>query len=310
MLSERRAAGFACVLRYAPGKVYCSISQVAEDLQGKPVRIAASTHASVPNAANTVAVKVAEVRDHERPMPMGPMWKTNFIRKTRTPEEAVLENAIVNALGSHNLELTKNATIDIIEADASTLRKSLSIWRDRVGFVVSDPRDLYEVSVPAGALLAAVTAAVGGQVPSYPVTADVRDEDLSFYDKRVVGCVRDEYLAMLRALPGAHTRMAHAADGGSIPCGEAMLLQGTLMMLYAESDAVAVAILAQLIASTNTAATATLVFSAPSESLLYKAARTVPLTVVRRVHRFHTTAPPQHVKWANVYAFNCGVNIA
>jgi len=29
----------------------------------------------------------------------------------------------------------------------------------------------------------------------------------------------------------------------------------------------------------------------------------------RRIHRFHTTAPPASIKWENVYAFNAGVNI-
>ena len=56
--------------------------------------------------------------------------------------------AIIDALGSYNLELKKNVTLDMIETESfkgEKFVKQLDIWRDRVGFYVLDPRDFYEV---------------------------------------------------------------------------------------------------------------------------------------------------------------------
>jgi len=218
--------------------------------------------------------------------------------------------ALIDALGSYDLELTKNATIDLIEQDKDTLREQLNVWRDKVGFIVTDSRDYYEVTVPsAAALLAELTSATGGAVAAYPVTATFSDDDLTFYDKRVTGCTRDDYLRLLRQMPGAVARMAHAADGGNIPCGEALALNnGTLMHLYAESDAVAVAMFANMVKD-MTSKSGALTFCAPADSLLYRIAADIKGVQVHRVHRFHTTGVPTGIKWENVYAFNCGVNI-
>lgn len=56
--------------------------------------------------------------------------------------------AVVDALGSHNLELRKNVTLDIIETDTlkgEALREELRVWRDKCGFCVMDAHDYYEV---------------------------------------------------------------------------------------------------------------------------------------------------------------------
>jgi len=61
---------------------------------------------------------------------------------------------VVDALGSENLELSKNVTVDIIESATLTgdaLKEHLAVWRDRVGFVVGDPRDFYEARFDIGA---------------------------------------------------------------------------------------------------------------------------------------------------------------
>jgi hypothetical protein len=87
--TERDAAAFACVQRYAPDKAYVCVSAVTAALAGRPVRSTPSERLPPGLALHCKAATVTDVREKERDVFKGPMWKTNFVRKTRTPEETV-----------------------------------------------------------------------------------------------------------------------------------------------------------------------------------------------------------------------------
>lgn len=305
------AVAFAAVIRYAPGKAYACVSEVSPGLVAKQVR----TVGQPERQGNEQIMQIKKQKDGLREPMLEPLWRTHLIRKSRTAHENLLDLAVVDAIGASGLELTKNVTMDIIESDemsGDTLRAHLNVWRDRVGFIVGDQHDLYEVIIQAEQLDDFVKALLArmpdGRLPPYPIKEDFETEDLTVYDKRVTALSREEYLSFLRSLKNARAYMAYSADGGCIPCGTAFVFDATLLHLYAESDGAAVTLLHSLLATWP--AGRPFVCSVQRDSLINQVVDGMSKGARRRrIHRLHTTSPPANIKWENVYAFNAGVHI-
>lgn len=87
--AERDAGAFVAVHKYAPDLAYCCVAQIDERLRGKMVRVEQAADVPATALSHAHAARVTDVKDCLRDPSKEPLWKTHFVRKTRTPAENV-----------------------------------------------------------------------------------------------------------------------------------------------------------------------------------------------------------------------------
>lgn len=288
----------AAVLRYSPTQAYCLLAEVDERLQRKAGHVESlnSVWRDVAGGEH-LGFKFVQEQANESDRDKQPLFIQAHIRPTeRYPLEHIVDAVTERALGVKNLELKKNITIDLYDGEYD-----LSMWRDRIGFCVTDKNEYLELTVPTDAIRKQLAGVDVSEVKVRPLNAD-NMQQMFDYDQAVSQLNRGEYLSFLTSLKGITGAVAY--DANDQPIGYALALGSNMLQCYAESQTAAGALVLQL----SNAVGQSMMLNTASDSLL--GVQLAPVATKRRtVYRFHTRAVPSQVKWDKVFVLNIGTHL-
>jgi len=231
----------------------------------------------------------------------------------------VVDQLIEQTVGTFNVEMMRNLTVDLYDSHAGLHEHSDKLWRDFSGFVVADRFRYCEININRKTFLEVVKQ--GFKVA--PAVKEILQDDgtmmpyriepiskknislIAEYDQTIALMNREDYLEYLVGLTGVTGVVA--LDAQNQPQGYVLSLNERILQCYAEDVDVASHLLLENFAN-NTSVDQLSLFVRlggdwVAENLVEKA------TTVRRVRRFHTRIVPTSVKWSKIFAYNMGVHL-
>uniref|UniRef100_A0A914WTA3 DUF7596 domain-containing protein n=1 Tax=Plectus sambesii TaxID=2011161 RepID=A0A914WTA3_9BILA len=294
----RDVVALAAVLRYAPMQAYCVLAEVDEQLQRKTGRIEPVANSMWCDAAGGehIGMKFA-LDDTKKDLRLQPMFVQAHIRpESRVPLEHMIDAVTEKALGIKNLELKKNTTVDLYEGTYDS-----NVWRDRIGFCVTDRCDYAELTVASDALRKQLANIDISEVKVQPLGADTMQQMVE-YDHAVSQLNREEYLSFLTSLKGIVGAVAY--DSADQVTGYALALGTNLLQCYAETESAAAALVCHM----SKAVGQSMTLNTAVDSFLGVQLASIA-TKRRAIQRFHTRAVPSQVKWEKVFVLNIGTHL-
>uniref|UniRef100_A0A0K0ES22 N-acetyltransferase domain-containing protein n=1 Tax=Strongyloides stercoralis TaxID=6248 RepID=A0A0K0ES22_STRER len=198
-----------------------------------------------------------------------------------------LEEAV---LGSFNLELKKNVTIDLYDSDAD------SVLRDYAGFIVSEKFLMEEVTFDSGKTKSILRNNVQGINVQTTTESDL-DSIIDFDDTLSNFCRSDFIKYLFKENKMFHIKDSEGIQGYIVGKGE------QIYGIYAKTPLFGEALLAKYISMVpcrNVIVKSTVnTWNGLSNAILKK----------RKIHRMHTRSCPSHIKWNKIFGINIGMNI-
>ncbi|KAF8356182.1 hypothetical protein PRIPAC_97805 [Pristionchus pacificus] len=210
------------------------------------------------------------------------------------------DSLIEQTVGTFNMDMEKNITIDVVGAEGS----NLDIWRDRTGFVVTDSNRFAQMTVDKNVLLD--TFANEGSKCTSTVSTINKDNmgDVLDFDETVTMYNRSSYLNYL--IGNEQITGFVASYGAGSVAGYALASKDRILAVYTESTETA----SKLIT--------TIASNSPSDEITFFANLGVntlmdglqeKAVVVELVTRLHTRTRNVQVKWNKVAIANIGLSI-
>lgn len=267
------------IIKYTPSLAYAIVQELDSSILGKDITVEKKPEDSL----QLKLITVETVKENRRLLPIAQQFHT--VPDGRHAECHMTDILSTHSLGTYNLDLKKNVTIDSFELTDS--------WRDDAGFIVTD-RNVYLQGTYDVAKLLKTLLPSSQKVTAYTKT----DFDLvADFDSTVCGFSRDAYLTLLLA---SSSTILLAKSSGSI---DGIIIGNgadRINLIYAETIEIAHALLKFYVEKTKVKQVTMFTVQGAWEC---------QPTKQRPVHRRHTRAVPSLIKWAKIYALNMGVHI-
>uniref|UniRef100_A0A0N5A3K2 N-acetyltransferase domain-containing protein n=1 Tax=Parastrongyloides trichosuri TaxID=131310 RepID=A0A0N5A3K2_PARTI len=209
------------------------------------------------------------------------------------PEQYLAEHLINQleeaVLGSFNLELKKNVTIDLYDSGADR------VFRDFAGFIVSERFFMEEINVDSGKVK---TILKNVQEIKVEKTSEKDIEGIISYDETLSNFARGDFIKYLfKESKILHVKKNDEVQGYIVGNGEQIL------GIYAESQNIGEALLLKYISLFGVS---NVIIKCKKDT--WKSLDNA-ITKKRSIHRRHTRHCPSHLKWDKIFGANVGMNL-
>ncbi|VDD93961.1 unnamed protein product [Enterobius vermicularis] len=220
----------------------------------------------------------------------------------------------------YNMDVTKNITVDLYNFELFNEDKKVEM-RDRLGFLVSNDCNIYEVTANKSVLQNIMDEETEQNIYlSYEEMTEANKEYILDYDSTISLYNRDIYLEFLLSIKEIVKQPIFsimrkkinnllqlngvvACEAGQ-PVGYALGLNNRVLQCYAETESIARGLLRELLPKISGEAVTMFVperKDKASATILDKAID------ARRIQRYHSRIIPAQIKWEAIFAMNIGL---
>ncbi|KAI6224425.1 hypothetical protein M3Y99_01399400 [Aphelenchoides fujianensis] len=296
--TKGKVAARGALVRYATNQAYFVLQQLDESLQNKAVVVSTPGPQRAAHHAHRSGLRRAAV-----PLALAHCTTT---RPSGWSSSTLIDNLAETTLGRQNLELKKNVTIDLFDADSD------AYLRDRAGFMVTDREQFHQLTVQSNVALPVLRTDKDVTVEKF---AAAELQDLIDFDNTLSAQTRPDYLEFLTS---KCKEEENEDDKEKLNIHGYIVANGDRVLgLYAKTAEIADTLLAAYIRETRvkTVSAGREALQNKSRSLSaqfrghWRYLENLPHTTQRFVYRRHTRAVPSNVKWNRIFAVNVGMNL-
>ncbi|KRY16662.1 hypothetical protein T12_5563, partial [Trichinella patagoniensis] len=308
---DGKPCGAAAMVRLSDETGYLCFCQSEPDLQDRHVRVVmAETHGGWLTVAKT---------NHKPPVG----FDGNFSKLHQSKPDALIHQFMFNMLtekmfGIANFDQACNITVDIPKNS-----EQMQLFRDRLGFVVSESCQFVQLNTNIKAMHVALKKNIQQSVDSDHtiLSLDFHDPEmlnaLQQYDYKVSSAVRMEYVKYLHeALDVQFLVCHHNKSSAHNLQGYLMFMPEKILCMYAENEQAATALLyactSYLTRQTANQVETIFCYSVLGKGLHGWAVNHLPKDAYKEMtllRRMHTRCVPYRIRWSSVYAANIGWQI-
>ncbi|VDN04522.1 unnamed protein product [Thelazia callipaeda] len=211
---------------------------------------------------------------------------------------------LVNAtIKTYNMDMCKNVTVDLYDIDFTD--KTRWLYRDMMGFMVTDKKRYFEITINKSDLRAITeNKRTKSSDVSYMELNSENQLYFSDYDSMITVVNRHDFLEFLWGIDGM---LGIVAVQNQQPIGYILALNNHILQCYADTSDIACYLVCEISGKLSEEVPITMFMRECSDwicsELLEKAQK------IHRIHRFHSRILPTRVKWESVFLMNIGTNL-
>uniref|UniRef100_A0A1I7YFI1 Acetyltransf_18 domain-containing protein n=1 Tax=Steinernema glaseri TaxID=37863 RepID=A0A1I7YFI1_9BILA len=281
-----KPAAIAALIKYSHSQAYCIVNKTVDTLDGKAVQVGQK------NNEDAYKLKLITIEDELEDRRLLPIYyQAHHVAEARYAAEHLMDRLAEGVLGRGNMELKKNITIDLFDSASNAL------WRDHVGFIVTDKFQFFQLTMPAAKAASFLVPCQDSHIKL--VKGEDAQNNVVDFDSTLSPLNRSGYLAFIFS-----DCTVLSADRGSEVTGYLVARGNNIMGVYAEDVSIAHALLKHYITEFKPSKVVLCARRGDWQDLVSDEEASL-----RPIYRRHTRAVPSNVKWSKIFALNVGLNL-